>query len=107
MNLFKKKLYRSERFKIFIREQPCHICSKPSDPHHLSTGGTGIKGTDLSCFPLCRRCHTEYHTEGKKTFADKHNIDFKHELIKYLMKYICFLEGNNHKEYDWINRGLL
>ena len=107
MSLFKLTIYRSPEYMTFIRNQPCHVCGKSSDPHHLSTAGTGIKGVDLSCFPLCRKCHTSYHAEGKKTFAEKHNIDIKHELIKYLMKYICCLEGGDHMKHDWINRGLL
>jgi hypothetical protein len=90
---FKKIIYRSTRYLQFIRQQKCIVCSScHSEPHHIQTAGKGIKCSDLLTVPLCRFHHTECHTIGRKTFQEKHNIDFKEEVIKYMKMYIEKLE---------------
>ncbi|MBZ0158408.1 MAG: hypothetical protein K8I29_19595 [Alphaproteobacteria bacterium] len=102
MSLFKKKTYRSERFLEFTRRQSCLIRKTPSpDPHHLFTGGMGIKCCDLYSIPLDRLVHDELHTIGRGSFENRHGIDLTRELLIHMARYICLLEGNDPDEYDW------
>lgn len=71
----KIKTYRSEEYKAYIRTLPCIVCGKNAEPHHEVGGGTGLKGPDLFCIPLCREHHREREDIGIETFWDKHNMD--------------------------------
>lgn len=50
---------RNDDYLRFVGTHACWDCgaAAPSDPHHTETGGTGLKGSDYSAVPLCRRCH--------------------------------------------------
>lgn len=105
---WKKTIYRSKGYMAFIRNQPCIVDGKvPSDSHHCAgSAGTALKNTDLTCIPLCRWCHSSIHTIGRRSFEEQHNISISTELYKWLMRYICTLEGGNHEEHDWVIKGL-
>ncbi len=95
---FKIKTYRSEQYKTYIRSLGCLVyhCQKPSEPHHEESGGVGMKGSDLSCVPLCgglQGHHRERHDTGRYTFWEKHNIDVDAEYIRLLKGYIMEREG--------------
>ena len=83
------KVYRSERYRAFIKEHPCLICGRtPCDPHHepLGKAGTSIKAPDSHCVPLCFEHHSELHNTGVKTFWK--SIDVKMRIIEYLTEYL-------------------
>jgi len=95
---FKKKVYRSEKYKAFIRQKKCLVCGvTPCDPHHVRlggnySGGLGIKNSDYSCVPLCRNHHTECHAKGRTTMEAVNSIDFKMQIIFCHEEYINKLE---------------
>lgn len=75
---------RDEKYLSYIRTMPCVLCGTPHNihAHHTETGGTGIKGSDMSAVPLCGRCHDEVHTKyGKKGFCSPELLE---QLIERL-----------------------
>lgn len=61
-------MLRSEEYLDHVRARPCCYCTAPgpSDPHHYrGVKGTGCKPSDLFTVPLCRRCHDNFHRNGK------------------------------------------
>jgi len=73
---FKQKTPRSKAYLDYIRSLSCCVCQyRPTEPHHASTGGTGMKGSDYDTIPMCRLHHAEYHQFGKVTFYHSHGID--------------------------------
>jgi len=72
---------RDERYKAWIRTLDCVGCGGgPAEAAHTGTdGGRGLKASDWSCVPLCRKCHRVlYHglNGGKRSFERAHMIDF-------------------------------
>jgi hypothetical protein len=87
---FKNKTPRSEKYKAWIRTQPCVVCGRTGEtiaPAHMATGGTSIKASDYYCLPLCYDHHAEEH-RGHKTFAEKHNIDIGWKIAEHLEAYV-------------------
>ncbi len=82
------KVGRSEDYLDYIRSLPCCLCSfHPVDSHHTDTGGTGMKGSDFSCIPLCRKCHDELGSGGKESFQTLHGIRLDTEVKRVLVKW--------------------
>lgn len=93
----KTKIYRSERYMKFLWEHlSCAVCFTVQgiDAHHTETGGMGIKGSDLSCIPLCRKHHQELHSIGKDTFSKKYDIEYEFFNNVCLRLYIQALESD-------------
>lgn len=91
----KEKTFRSEEYKDYIRSLPCCNPNCPkhgrlrSEAHHVDSGGGSIKGSDLSCIPLCCHCHVPgVHTMGHITFQQRNNVDFNEVQIKCLSSFI-------------------
>ena len=96
----KPKTYRSEKYKAWVREQSCtlHFCGKPHTFHdlksypieaaHTEHAGMGIRGSDLSCIPLCSYHHAKQHHLGVKTFEEKYAVDLEREATKTLRRYV-------------------
>ena len=65
MTLLKPRRVVDPLYLVFIRTQPCLACGNgaPSDPHHLTVGGIGLKGSDYLVIPLCRKCHGMVQTK--------------------------------------------
>jgi hypothetical protein len=64
--------------------------------HHTESGGTSMKGSDLSCIPLCHGHHKGLTTaihNGKKTFARIYGVDEEKEVRIANQEYIKYLEG--------------
>jgi hypothetical protein len=96
MLLPKPKTYRSEKYKAFVRKQPCIACGRsPCDHHHTDVGGMGMKGTDLSGVPLDREHHSEIESMGLTWFERAYNVCVRDELIRTLQAYIEELEGKD------------
>jgi len=82
----KTKRETDKRYLEYIRTLPCRVCLIcPSDAHHTVSVGAG--GSDFRAIPLCRKCHSECHSIGAKTFQDKYALDFKEETIELLIIY--------------------
>lgn len=88
MFIEKPKAYRNKKYLEFIRTLPCCVCKGFSEAHHGDTGGLAVKCNDTRSIPLCHRCHQESHAIGKKTFQERHNIDFRDIQIRCLETYI-------------------
>jgi len=57
---------RADDYLGFIRAQDCCLCGAegPSEAHHVAQGGMSTKGSDLSCIPLCHKCHSDIEDKG-------------------------------------------
>ena len=88
----KKKTFRSEKYKKYIRSLPCVICNYPaSEAHHVridGNAGTGMKPSDTYCVPLCPLHHAELHQFGKDTFFDRHGINVYKLLFKTVKGFV-------------------
>lgn len=108
----KEKTYRSKQYTSFVDQLPCVVynyhdslkvfpygnerCGGLVTHHHTETGGVGMKGSDLSCIPLCNGHHKGLTTaihRGKKTFARIYGIDEDKEVLRVNQLYIQYLEG--------------
>lgn len=54
-----KKPVRDPEYRRFIKRLPCANCARTwrVDPAHTGPHALGRKSSDLTCIPLCRRCH--------------------------------------------------
>jgi hypothetical protein len=90
---------RSDRYLDFVRAKPCCSCHAPapSDPHHFGGRGMGQKTDDFRTVPLCRFCHTEWHTRGVLPKMDsKTSRAYMHgKQVDLLVEFLrCELEGS-------------
>ena len=63
-----------------VRGSPCIVCTRPSDPAHIKSKGSGGPDSSWNLAALCRVHHTEQHAIGWVTFARKYirvQIDLK------------------------------
>ena len=72
-----------------IEHRICAVCNDRADIHHIDTVGMGrdrstIIHLGMKAIALCRKHHTEAHTEGK-AFYDKFHI-YGIEVDEYLCK---------------------
>ncbi|ENV4490819.1 DUF968 domain-containing protein, partial [Shigella flexneri] len=71
----KRRRWVNEKYKRWVKTQPCACCGKPAgDPHHLighGQGGMGTKSHDIFTLPLCREHHNELHADPL-AFEEKH-----------------------------------
>lgn len=65
---------RSPSNRKLIEQMKCSVClsNPPNDCHHWRSRGAG--GTDMlaNLVSLCRKHHTQFHTEGRQTFFKKY-----------------------------------
>lgn len=70
----KERYLRDAAYRAWIRTKPCLLARfekpcgtigdrAPIEAAHLEHGGTGIKGSDASCIPLCPFHHDALDTE--------------------------------------------
>lgn len=80
------KSIRSPEYLDYIRSMPCYVCqNSPSEPHHTGAGGVGVKGSDFTCVPLCRRHHALAHSMGCETFQEEYGIRFNDVIVANLV----------------------
>lgn len=84
----KPQTLRAPKYLAFIRRQGCCICQRPAEAHHTETGGVGMRGSDLSCIPLCRAHHMEYHDKGRRSWQVLHNATLAEIRETYLRRFI-------------------
>ena len=70
------KPVRDPDYRHFIKSLPCVGCLKTwwVDPCHTGPHGLGQKACDLTCIPLCRRCHQVFDANPQK-FAEVYKLD--------------------------------
>ena len=74
---FRRHFYNKTYLKA-IQEMPCLVCRRsPCHAHHHPTKGAGGTWRDLT--PLCPVCHGEFHSQGQRTFQEKHGLDLREE----------------------------
>lgn len=82
---------RSRAYRNWLKDRGCVACDswflfredcRLIDPAHTANNGTGSKGPDNSCAPLCRSHHREYDA-GRKAFELKYAIDMKREAAAH------------------------
>lgn len=69
----------------------CAVCGKRADLHHVEHVGMGrdreeIIHVGMEALPLCREHHTEAHTLGAQSFAEKYHIEHGIKLDKTLCR---------------------
>ena len=122
----KTKTYRSKKYTNFVDQLPCTVdtnwfiptmtpgykggqmCSGKVTHHHCETGGTSMKGNDLSCIPLCHGHHKSLTTaihNGKETFAKIYGIYEDKVITQTNWAYIAFLECKLAGKPDTLTRG--
>jgi hypothetical protein len=93
----KPTTYRSKKYLKFIESLACSVedncCDGDIVAHHASTGGVGMKGSDLSCIALCARHHSCLHHNGKDTFERTSNVSIETIRRESLEAYIRRIEG--------------
>jgi len=65
MSLKKVKRWRNKNYLNWIKTQPCCLCGRESEPHHIKgTGnwsGAGLKADDILVMPVCHLHHQLIH----------------------------------------------
>lgn len=78
----KRKPIRDPKHLKFVASLPCLKCGiSECDAHHIrigTDGGTGLKPSDSFTIPICRKHHTQLHSQGEKTFFNGKLADAKH-----------------------------
>jgi hypothetical protein len=71
-----EKPVRDPLYKRWIKRFACVACSRTRnvDPCHTGDHGLGTKSSDLSCLPLCRKCHAAFDADPRG-FAAERNLD--------------------------------
>ena len=93
MTVMMLSLVYTNKYILFIKSMTCLACGgTPVDPDHLEAVGMGnCRGKpsfrDLSCVPLCRKCHTERHSLGISDFEKKKNVNLWRWAFKLLRKH--------------------
>lgn len=61
--------FLSSAFVAWMKQQPCAVCGErgPNECAHVARS-RGAGGSWKDTAPLCRRCHTQEHTQGARTF---------------------------------------
>ena len=87
------KPYRSEKYKAWIRKQPCASCGRPPQhypihAHHepLGKNSVGGKPPDTHLLPLCYECHAKRHNQGPAFLNSV--LDVKMTIIHHLTRYL-------------------
>ena len=90
VNQEQKSLFK--KYEIHIKTRSCLVCgTTPVDAHHLDAVGmggankSGIK--DLTCVPLCRIHHGEYHSYGLNKFETHYNINLWRDALYLLRRF--------------------
>lgn len=82
------KPVRDALYRRFIKSFPCLACLSTwrVDPCHTGPHGTSQKACDLTCIPLCRKCHQEFDANPYE-FAEKHGLDIPARIAWFNEQY--------------------
>lgn len=80
----------NKKYLSWIRKKNCRTCGAPGpvDAHHVFNSGKKNYGNDALAMPLCRKCHSQYHSIEAKAFEVFWNIDLKDECLNLLAEFI-------------------
>jgi len=85
-------MWRSEKYKKFIRNKPCLLCGQPAVAHHessLGNSGMGLKISDNYCIPLCPQHHEERHRLGVKTWCERYPyVHLSRLVLRLITEYL-------------------
>lgn len=66
--LSKPKRWKNKKYLEWVRQQPCVICGRQAEPHHVKgvggLSGAGLKAPDWATMPLCHDHHMEMHRDS-------------------------------------------
>jgi len=80
----KKHKYSDTYRDYWIAHQFCEICGYHADPpHHIRTRGAGGSDEASNLLSLCTAHHTEAHTIGVWSFANKYG-QFQEKILEAL-----------------------
>lgn len=88
-NFHKNHRFRCKAYLEWIARHVCcnPVCGHPeTEAHHVETRGAG--GSDLTCVPLCRACHSELHAAGIKHFQEKYQFSLMEAQWEFLQSFI-------------------
>jgi hypothetical protein len=81
----------AEAYLTFLRAQPCVICGRPAEAHHLSgRGWREWKRDDLTATSLCHDCHMLIHQVGLERALQLRNMPlprFVASVVRQLADY--------------------
>ncbi len=88
------KPVRDPLYRRFVKTLPCAACGKSwgVDPAHTGPHGTGQKSSDLSCIPLCRKCHDAFDPDPRG-FSEVHKLDVTALIVRLNNAYELIQEG--------------
>jgi hypothetical protein len=87
-------LVRDDKYRRYVKQFPCVGCRRTwmIDPAHCGPHGTGQKASDLTCIPLCRKCHREFDANPVK-FVESRRLDIP-ALQRMFQRFYCLKHGN-------------
>lgn len=97
---------RDPHFMRFVGGLPCAVTGDTppdggwgearlaSDPHHVGTGGTAIKGSDYTCVPLSREAHTYLHDQGVRAFNRRYRANLALIMFQTLHLYLSEVKAD-------------
>lgn len=67
----------NEKYLEFVRSFPCAFCNRSDgiDAHHIAhRAWREVKRDDYVTLPLCRECHSLWHSVGFEKAIEKHHL---------------------------------
>jgi hypothetical protein len=89
-----EKPVRDPAYRRWIKRFACVACgsTKLVDPCHTGPHGLNQKSSDLSCIPLCRKCHDQFDADPKG-FARLHCLKIPALIQRFNRLWKQRLEG--------------
>lgn len=76
-----------EAYRRFVQSLPCCACRKspPSEVHHETGAGMGLRAHDHRSMPLCILCHHDFHAAAGifRRFKRAERTAWQEEQIAY------------------------
>lgn len=94
MSLQKVKRVKNKKLTDSYEHKPCLVCGlRLSCAAHIKSKGSGGHDIPENLLVLCKLCHTEQHTLGIITFAEK----YKSVMIFYINNGFEIIEQGGRK----------
>jgi len=79
---------RDQEYINWVKTQPCAATNSPppNEPHHVAQGGTGMKGSDWTIIPVCRKVHDYIEDVGHEAAEKKYNFSITQALFETMHK---------------------
>jgi hypothetical protein len=88
------KPVRDPQYTRFVKQFPCVGCRRTwlIDPCHCGPHGIGQKACDLTCIPLCRKCHQIFDADPR-AFVESRQLDIP-ALQRMFQRFYVLRNGN-------------